>query len=155
VSQSATKVEPVIPQAAGSQPDASRAGGAAVDIAIFVADTNPQEGWMTVPVKDGTLYLHNEPALRLNDLIGIQAGNNDQGEGVLAVDITNTARIALASITTAYANLRLALIVGRTLVAAPTYVSPVDSSRLIFPVGTPQDAEQIVRVVAGDAPPAK
>lgn len=150
--QSATKVEPVISQPTEAQPVAPRAGGAAVDISIFVADINPREGWIAVPVKDGTLYINSEPALRLNDMLGIQPGNNDQGEGLLAVDITNTARIALASITTTYSNLRLALIVGQTLVAAPSYMSPVDSPRLIFPVGSPQDAERLVRVVAGDAP---
>ncbi len=123
----------------------------AVDISIFVADTNPHDDWIAVPVKDETLYIKSDPALRLTDLLGIQAGNNDKGEGLLAVDITDTAKAALASLTTTHENLRLALIVGQTLVAAPTYISPVDSSRLIFPIGKPQDAEKLVRLVAGQA----
>jgi hypothetical protein len=123
----------------------------AVDISVFVADTVPHDDWVAVPVKDDTLYIKSDPALRLSDLLGIQAGNNDKGEGLLAVDITDTAKAALASLTTTHENLRLALIVGQTLVAAPTYISPVDSSRLIFPVGAPQDAEQLVRLVAGQA----
>lgn len=130
-------------------------------VAVLLADTVVQEGWRPVPVQSGTLYVNPEPIIIRDDLTGVQAGRGRSGEGVLALSLNADARLRLQQATTQFPNKRLALIVGRTMLAAPSYTTPVDTDQLVFPVGTEQNAAAAARAIAGrddpdePAPPAQ
>lgn len=122
-------------------------------MAVLLADTIEQEGWTAVPVQAGTLYVNPQPVLTRDDLTGVQAGRGRSGEGLLALGITPEAQIRLQDATTQFPNKRLALVVGRTMLAAPSYTTPVSTDQLVFPVGSEQNAAAAARAIAGqDAP---
>ncbi|MCB5363220.1 hypothetical protein H0484_05550 [Pusillimonas sp. CC-YST705] len=118
-------------------------------VAVLLADTVEQEGWRPVPVQSGTLYVNPEPIIIRDDLTGVQAGRGRSGEGLLALGLSPDARLRLQQATTQFPNKRLALIVGRTMLAAPSYTTPVDTDQLVFPVGTEQNAAAAARAIAG------
>lgn len=122
-------------------------------VAVLLADTVAQEGWRAVPVQSGNLYINPEPVIIREDLTGLQAGRGRSGEGLLVLGLSPDARLRLQQATTQFPNKRLALIVGSTLLAAPSYTTPVDTDQLVFPVGTEQNAAAAARAIAGrDAP---
>lgn len=119
-------------------------------VAVFLADMNQQAGWREVPVgADSVLYLNPQPIVVRDDLTGVQAGSNQQGQGLLALMISEDARSRVQDITTRNPNMRLALVVGSTLMAAPGYSEPVSTGQLIFPVGTEENATAAARAIAG------
>jgi preprotein translocase subunit SecD len=118
-------------------------------IAVFLADTATQSGWTPVAIQSGTLYVNPQPIITREDLSGIQAGSNKQGEGLLALELNESGKSKIVDITTKNPNKRLALVVGRTMMAAPGYTSPVTTGHLIFAVGTEQNATAAARAVAG------
>ena len=119
-------------------------------VAVFLADMVQQEGWREVPVgADSVLYLDPQPVVTRDDLTGVQAGANQEGLGLLALMINDDASKRLQELTSRHPNKRLALVVGRTLMAAPAYAEPVSSGQLIFPVGTEANATAAARAIAG------
>jgi len=119
-------------------------------VTVLVADTVEQEGWLAVPVQGGMLYLNPQPVVTRSDLTGVQAGRGRSNEGLLALGLSLEAQIRLRNVTTQFANKRLALVIGRNMVAAPGYTAPVSSDRLVFPVGTPQNAAEAVLAITGE-----
>lgn len=136
------------PSASDAPVQAAAAQG--VPVAVFLADMVMQEGWRPIPVGgDSTLYLDPRPVVTRDDLTGIQAGANQQGQGLLALMLNSEASARLQQLTTDNPNKRLALVVGRTLMAAPSYAEPVATGQLIFPVGTEANATAAARAIAG------
>lgn len=131
---------------AGTPQQAQRQGA---PIAVFLADTAMQSGWTPVTIQSGTLYVNPQPVITRDDLSGIQAGSNKQGEGLLALQLNDSGKAKVADVTTKNPNKRLALVVGRTMMAAPGYTTPVTTGHLIFAVGTEQNATAAARAVAG------
>lgn len=120
-------------------------------VAVLLADTVEQEGWMPVAIQSGTLYVNPQPVITHNDLVDVDAGRGPSGQGLLALTITPEAQTRLEEATAQFPNKRLALVVGRTMLAAPGYSTPVDTNQLVFPVGTEQNAAAAVRAITGDA----
>lgn len=119
-------------------------------VAVFLADMVQQDGWREIPVGgDSRLYLDPQPVITRDDLTGVQAGANQEGQGLLALMINDNAKARLEAFTARHPNKRLALVVGRTLMAAPLYTDPVNSGQLIFPVGTEANATAAARAIAG------
>lgn len=119
-------------------------------VAVFLADMTQQAGWREIPVgSESVLYINPEPIVVRDDLTGVQAGANQQGQGLLALMVNENARSRVQDITTRNPNMRLALVVGSTLMAAPGYSEPVTSGQLIFPVGTEANATAAARAIAG------
>lgn len=126
------------------------AAEAGAPVAVFLADMTQQDGWREVPVgADSMLYLDPQPVVTRDDLTGVQAGANQEGQGLLALMLSDEARARLEDLTARHPNKRLALVVGRTLMAAPGYSEPVVSGQLIFPVGTEENATAAARAIAG------
>lgn len=155
-----------VQQDAATQPDPAVAGPTApapgqpetvqpaaetgAPVAVFLADMTQQDGWREVPVgADSMLYLDPQPVITRDDLTGVQAGANQEGQGLLALMLSDEARARVEELTTRHPNKRLALVVGRTLMAAPGYSEPVASGQLIFPVGTEENATAAARAIAG------
>lgn len=131
-----------------SQVQPAAAQGAPV--AVFLADMTVQDGWRAVPIgSDSTLYLDPQPVVTRDDLSGVQAGSNQQGQGLLALMLDDNAKARVAELTGRNPNKRLALVVGRTLMAAPAYTDAVTTGQLIFPVGTEENATAAARAIAG------
>lgn len=118
-------------------------------VAVFLADTQSQAGWTPINVQGGTLYVNPQPVVTRDDLSGIQAGTSKQGEGLLALELNEAGKRRVADLTTRNPNKRLALVVGKTMMAAPGYSSPVTTGRLVFAVGTEQNAMAAARAIAG------
>lgn len=139
-------------EAAPTQPDAQaqpqdQAQGAPV--AVFLADTAAQTGWTPVNIDTGMLYVNPQPIITRDDLSGVQAGASQEGEGLLALQLNQDGIGKVTDATTQNPNKRLALVVGRTMLAAPGYTTPVTSDQLIFAVGTEQNATAAARAIAG------
>ncbi len=138
------------PQQGTAQPGATQpqqAQGARV--AVFIADTATQTGWTPVNIQSGTLYVNPKPVITRGDLSGIQAGSNKAGEGLLALQLNDEGKSKIADATSKNPNKRLALVVGSTMLAAPTYTTQVNSNQLVFAVGTEQNATAAARAIAG------
>lgn len=139
-----------------AQPETTlQASKAGAPVAVFLADTKSQQGWTPVQIQSGTLYVNPQPVVTRDDLVGIRAGTNKQGEGLLALALNEGGQKKVASITQHNPNKRLALVVGRTMLAAPGYTTQVTSDQLVFAVGSEANATAAARAIAGvDAPPA-
>jgi len=143
-------VAPSAPESTVQEPAVQQAAEQGVPVAVFLADTVMQAGWREVPVGGGSvLYLDPQPIVIRDDLTGVQAGANQEGQGLLALMISDDARLRLEDLTSRNPNKRLALVVGRTLMAAPSYAEPVSTGQLIFPVGTEENATAAARAIAG------
>lgn len=119
---------------------------------VHVADTQVQNGWTVVTVSAANLYIKPDPVLTNADLTGVQAGTNNNGEGLLALQLNAAGQRKLINTTTQYPSKRLALIVGNKVVAAPTYTHPVTVNQLIFPVGTEANATATARTIVQVSP---
>jgi preprotein translocase subunit SecD len=131
---------------AAEQAPAERQGA---PVAVFLADTQEQPGWRQVKIQAGTLFINPQPVLTREDLQDVQAGTSRQGEGLLALGLTELGKKKVADITAANPNKRLALVVGRTLLAAPGYTAQVTTDKLVFAVGTEANAAAAARAIAG------
>lgn len=118
-------------------------------VAVFLADTAMQSGWTPVNLQSGMLYVNPQPVITRADLSGIQAGSNKQGEGLLALELNEAGKKKIAETTAKNPNKRLALVVGRTMMAAPGYSVPVTTGQLVFAVGTEENATAAARAIAG------
>ncbi|HUH59439.1 MAG TPA: hypothetical protein VL001_05115 [Candidimonas sp.] len=133
--------------AASSQTQPAQQQGAPV--AVFMADTVMQTGWTPVNLDTGALYVNPQPIITRADLSGIKAGTNKQGDGLLALELNEAGKKKVADATTKNPNKRLALVVGRTMMAAPGYTTAVTTGHLVFAVGTEQNAMAAARAIAG------
>ncbi|HWK70060.1 SecDF P1 head subdomain-containing protein [Pollutimonas sp. M17] len=118
-------------------------------VAVYLADTTLQAGWTPVNIQSSTLYVNPAPVITRADLTGVQAGASKEGEGLLALELNEEGKRKVADTTTKNPNRRLALVVGRTMLAAPGYTTPVNSPHLIFAVGTEENATAAARAIAG------
>jgi len=157
----ACQTAPTKKTAQAPAPDASAAAPAAqgaatqpaqqqgAPVAVFLADTAVQEGWTPVNIQSGMLYVNPQPIITRGDLTGVQSGTNKEGNGLLALELTPEGKTKIVDATTRNPNKRLALVVGRTMLAAPAYTTPVSTDHLIFAVGTEQNATAAARAIAG------
>jgi len=137
-------------QQATAQPESAQPAQAqGARVAVFLADTAVQSGWTPVDINSGMLYVNPQPIITRADLSGIQAGSNQSGEGLLALQLNDAGKTKVVDATTKNPNKRLALVVGSTMLAAPAYTTPVNSDHLVFAVGTEQNATAAARAIAG------
>lgn len=142
---STTPQEQTTPQA--QAPEAQMAA----PLLVFLADTNPQVDWAEVQIDDSTtLYLEPEAFLIRNDLESVEAGTAEGGEGLLALTLNTVATQRLARITQQNPGKRLALVVDGTLLAIPGYSEPITEGRLIFMVGSRENAIMAAQIIAGE-----
>lgn len=127
----------------------------ALDLRVFLADTRSRPGWTPVPLKpSGMLYVQPMAVIDRGDLIGIQSATDQKGDGVLVLILGDEGLRKLREATAANPGLRLALVVGHTMLAAPEYAAPITQQQLAFGVGSAHNAELAARSVAGvDAAP--
>jgi len=142
----ATAPEPEPTPPAELAPQEAATQGAPV--AVFLADTVSQPGWTAVPVEAGTLYINPQPIITRDDLVAVQAAN-DEGTGLLILGLNNAGQKKITDITTSNPNKRLALVVGQTLMSVPNYSKPVAVEQLVFAVGSEQNATAAARAIAG------
>jgi len=144
-----------VPQAVGPQPVITE-NRQALDLRVFLADIRSRPGWMPVPLKpSGMLYVRPEALINRADLIGIQSATDQKGDGVLVLVLSDDGLRKLREATAANPGLRLALVVGHTMLAAPSYAAPITQQQLAFGVGSARNAELAARSVAGvEAAPA-
>jgi hypothetical protein len=122
-------------------------------LAIFLSDTVAKDDWVAIPVLSDTLYVNPRAILRRTDVLGVRSGVTANGNGLLALDLSQQACETIASVTLDHPGKRLSLVVGRTLVAAQPYLAPLESRRLAFHVGTQHAAATLARAVAGHEDP--
>lgn len=123
--------------------------GAPLAVFLVLADTEFQDGWQPIQLPEGVLYLNPEPVIVRQDLVGVQAVANKEGDGLLALELGPDGQSKIIQVTTQYPNKRLALIVGRTMLSVGGYTTPVTGKNLMFVVGTEQNAIAAVRAIAG------
>lgn len=127
-----------------------RADAQATDLRVFLADVNPRPGWVPIPMKpSGVLYVRTTPVISRNDLLGIQSATDQSGGGVLVLALSDEGFRKIHAATAANPGLRLALVVGQTMLAAPGYAAPIREKQLAFGVGSRHNAELAARAVAG------
>lgn len=128
---------------------AQQASAQGAPVAVFLASSDAREGWQPVELEAGSLYLNPEPVVIRDDLTGVQAGASQDGDGLLALELNTDGQSRVTQATTDNPNMRLALIVGQTMLAAPGYNAPVTTPHLIFVVGTEENALAAARAIAG------
>lgn len=148
-SVAATAVQPAVEPA--KPVDTVQAARQGAPVAVFLADTQEHAGWRPVQIQSGTIYLNPQPVITRQDLNDVRAGSSPQGDGLLALGLTDVGKKKVQDITAANPNMRLALVVGRTMMAAPGYSSPVATDQLVFGVGTEANATAAARAIAGVA----
>ncbi|MFT0531575.1 hypothetical protein ACMHYJ_01900 [Castellaniella hirudinis] len=122
----------------------------AADLRIFLADGKAHPGWTPVPLKpSGQLYVRADAIIDRGDLMGIQSAADQAGNGLLVLILTDQGLAKLQAATAANPGLRLALVVGQMMLAAPAYAAPIREQQLAFPVGSVHNAEIAARSVAG------
>lgn len=122
----------------------------AADLRVFLADTKAHPGWTPVPLKpSGLLYVRTDAIIDRSDLMGIQSATDQDGGGVLVLILKDEGLEKLRTMTRAHPGLRLALVVGQIMLAAPAYASPITQQQLAFGVGSVRNAELAARSVAG------
>ncbi|MDN5843030.1 MAG: hypothetical protein L0H54_06230 [Alcaligenaceae bacterium] len=130
-------------QAIESRPDAA-------PVRVFLADTAVHTGWVPVSLKpDGVLYVRTDPVLTRDDLMGVQAATAHDGSGILILILNDEGLQKIHRATAAHPGLKLALVVGHTMLAAPGYAVPISEQQLAFGVGTRANADLAARAVAG------
>lgn len=152
IAPSTETAQPTTPQAQTPESETpSQMTQQGASVAVFLADTVEQEGWTPVQIQSGMLYVNPQPVLTREDFVGVQAGTSREGDGLLALALSDAGVKKVEDITRSHPNKRLALVVGRTMLAAPTYAEPVSSQQLVFVVGTQQNANAAARAIAGVA----
>lgn len=128
----------------------------ALDLRIFLASELPMPGWIPVNLSpQGVLYVMTEPVITRRDLTGIQSAVDDKtGEGILIVALSDAGFAKIHAATAAHPGLRLALVVNKTMLAAPGYAAPISKKQLAFHVGSRENADKAARAVAGVEDPA-
>ena len=122
----------------------------AQELRVFLADTRPHAGWAPVHLKpSGILYVRTDALIDRSDLIGIQSATDQSGGGILVLILGDSGFRKLRQATVAHPGLRLALVVGQIMLAAPAYAAPIRERQLAFSVGSASNAEQAARSVAG------
>ncbi|MGB6008059.1 hypothetical protein [Castellaniella sp.] len=122
----------------------------ASDLRVFLADTRPHPGWTPVPLKpSGLLYVRTDAIIGRDDLMGIQSATDQSGGGVLVLILKDEGLTKLRKTTAANPGMRLALVVGQLMLAAPAYASPIREQQLAFGVGSARNADVAARSVAG------
>ncbi|QIM49830.1 hypothetical protein G9Q38_11935 [Pusillimonas sp. DMV24BSW_D] len=135
--------------ASQQQSEALQAARQGAPVAVFLADTQEQAGWRAVQIQSGTLYINPQPVITREDLVDVRAGTSRQGDGLLALGLSELGRKKVENITAANPNKRLALVVGRTMLAAPGYSTQVSTDQLVFGVGSEANATAAARAIAG------
>lgn len=122
----------------------------ASDLRVFLADTRPHPGWTPVTLKpSGLLYVRTDAIIGRDDLMGIQSATDQAGGGVLVLILKDEGLSKLRAATSANPGMRLALVVGQMMLAAPAYASPIREQKLAFGVGSAHNADVAARSVAG------
>ncbi len=125
----------------------------AADLRVFLADAQPRPGWTEVALKPkGVLYVRTTPVISRADLVGIQPATDQSGGGILILSLSDEGLRKIQAATAAHPGLRLALVVGHTMLAAPGYAAPIREKQLAFGVGSRRNAEIAARAVAGVDP---
>jgi len=83
-------------------------------------------------------------------VLNVEAMRKGAGNGVLVLDISDSAAKRLTDLTTQNPGKRLALIIDGTLLAAAGYKEPVDTNRLVFMVGSAENAIIATRFLQGE-----
>ncbi|RIY41630.1 SecDF P1 head subdomain-containing protein [Neopusillimonas maritima] len=135
--------------ASQEQSEALQAARQGAPVAVFLANTQEQAGWRAVQIQSGTLYINPQPVITREDLVDVRAGTSRQGDGLLALGLSELGRKKVENITAANPNKRLALVVGRTMLAAPGYSTQVSTDQLVFGVGSEANATAAARAIAG------
>ncbi|MEZ2721185.1 hypothetical protein ACBP46_07110 [Paenalcaligenes hominis] len=147
VDGTAPATTPASPTDATQAPEAQMAA----PLLVFLADTQPHSDWAEVQIDESNvLYLEPEAFLTRNDLDTVEAGTSETGEGLLALTLNTVAKERLARLTEQNPNKRLALVVDGTLLAIPGYSEPITEGRLIFMVGSRENAMMAARIIAGE-----
>lgn len=135
------RVEPSV-----QAPDAQMEG----PLMVFLADIKPQDNWVEVEIdKNEFLYMEAEPFLTRRDLASIEAGTSENDDGLLALTLNPEAAARLSRVTELNPGKRLALVVDGTLLAIPGFSEPITEGRLIFMVGTKENAVTAAQIIAG------
>ena len=137
-----------------SEPAAVDPGDAArvvQPVAIYLAQSEPGERLVTVPVPDGALYLHTRPVLAREDLTEAAALSDRQGGHFVGLRLTSAGAERLRIISRENPGALLALVIGRELVAAPRISGPLDQGTLAFEVGSAEVAGELAARIRGDA----
>ncbi|WP_322999754.1 hypothetical protein [Castellaniella sp.] len=122
----------------------------ASDLRVFLADTRSHPGWTPVPLKpSGLLYVRTDAIIGRDDLMGIQSATDQNGGGILVLVLKDSGLTKLRDATAANPGMRLALVVGQMMLAAPAYASPIREQKLAFGVGSAHNADVAARSVAG------
>lgn len=122
----------------------------ATDLRVFLADVHDHPGWTPVPLKpSGILYVRTDAIIDRGDLMGIQSATDQAGGGLLVLILKDEGLAKLRAATSAHPGMRLALVVGQIMLAAPAYATPISEQKLAFAVGSPRNAEIAARSVAG------
>lgn len=122
----------------------------AADLRVFLADTRSHPGWAPVSLKpSGLLYVRTDALIDRSDLMGIQSATDQAGGGLLVLILTDEGLKKMRAVTTAHPGLRLALVVGQVMLAAPAYAAPIQEQQLAFGVGSTRNADMAARSVAG------
>ena len=134
---------------ASQEQEALQAARQGAPVAVFLADTEEQAGWRGVQIQSGMLYINPQPVITREDLVDVRAGTSRQGDGLLALGLSELGRKKGENITQANPNKRLALVVGSTMLAAPGYTTQVSTDQLVFGVGSEANATAAARAIAG------
>ena len=125
----------------------------ALGLRVFLADTRSRPGWAPVTLKpSGVLYVQPTAIIDRSDLMGIQSATDQKGDGILVLILNDVGLRKMRDATAANPGLRLALVVGHTMLAAPGYAAPIRQQKLAFSVGSARNAELAARAVAGVEP---
>lgn len=117
---------------------------------VFLADTVPQSDWAEIQIDaNNVVYMQPEAFLIRDDLASVEAGTAETGEGLLALTLNANAAQRLTALTQQNIGKRLALVVDGTLLAIPAFSEPVTEGRLIFMVGTKENAITAAQIIAG------
>ena len=139
--------EPAAQTQAQEVPAREQASEQGAPVAVFLADTEAQEGWLSV--NNGALYLNPQSVITRDDLTSVRAHSNQNGDGLLMLELNAAGLGKINQVTTQFPGKRLALIVGQTLMAVPPYIAPLTTERLVFMVGTAEDAVAAAHAIAG------
>lgn len=139
-------------QSAPQAPQSAQSEVEAVEpLLIFLADTKPQADWAEVQIDaQNTLFLQPEAFITRNDLESVEAGVAETGEGLLALTLNAAGAQRLAQVTKDNIGKRLALVVDGTLLSIPGFSEPVNEGRLVFMVGSRENAMTAAQIIAGE-----